>query len=529
MESEEEAEILGFPIEEPKNMTHIVQRPCSVDDSFEQVDIIPSKLPPAGLALDTDVLLTSRTDPLTRTQFQEMLDPDGRLVCEHQLRKAVFLGGVCPEIRREVWAFLFGLYPCSSTTREREAILLDYIVRYHEMKSRWKTLLVVNSPPNSTPLEQCLTARYLLPEESSPSPTATTTQPVPSHLPSDSTRSQPLHDADVDQAFPAENTNTKNDGRIDLKGLGHPKLAQQYSTPDMSQKLDFMRLQAQVQVNRQKMDVQNLRTNIRVIDKDVPRTDRDVLFFSGRNNPHLRELRDILVTFAAYNGELGYAQGMNDILSRFLYVMGSEVETYWCFRTYMEKIGSDFMEEGMTYKIDLVRMLLEEMDPALLKHLETTDLGNLFFCHRWLLLGFKREFSFEDSLRCFEILSSHHLELSSLEAEKAVLREERKEFASTGGDTRTSGLATQKEYTFEVFMCATVLTECRDDFFACTDCGQVFCFLNNLTFDLDSLLTKSERLFFVYCKKTVGESFQLVDSNNSNANNKQGFLSYFFR
>ena len=26
-------------------------------------------------------------------------------------------GGVCPEIRREVWSFLFGLYPCSSTTR----------------------------------------------------------------------------------------------------------------------------------------------------------------------------------------------------------------------------------------------------------------------------------------------------------------------------------------------------------------------------------------------------------------------------
>ena len=61
------------------------------------------------------------------------------------------------------------------------------------------------------------------------------------------------------------------------------------------------------------------------------------------------------------------------------------------------------------------------------------------FCHevahfnyRWLLLGFKREFEFMDSLRVFEILSSHHLELSSLEAETARRRQQMKEFADIG-------------------------------------------------------------------------------------------------
>ena len=51
---------------------------------------------------------------------------------------------------------------------------------------------------------------------------------------------------------------------------------------------------------------------------------------------------------------------------------------------------------------------------------------------RWLLLCFKREFSAEDSLRCFEILSSHHLELSSLEAQKAWDQGCRKDFAQLG-------------------------------------------------------------------------------------------------
>ena len=59
---------------------------------------------------------------------------------------------------------------------------------------------------------------------------------------------------------------------------------------------------------------------------------------------------------------------------------------------------------------------------------------NLYFpfLFRWLLLGFKREFEFMDSLRVFEILSSHHLELSSLEAETARRRQQMKEFADIG-------------------------------------------------------------------------------------------------
>jgi len=48
------------------------------------------------------------------------------------------------------------------------------------------------------------------------------------------------------------------------------------------------------------------------------------------------------------------------------------------------------------------------------------------------LLGFKREFSFCDSLRVFEILSSHHLELSSIEAETAKRKQVMKEFAEIG-------------------------------------------------------------------------------------------------
>ena len=55
--------------------------------------------------------------------------------------------------------------------------------------------------------------------------------------------------------------------------------------------------------------------------------------------------------------------------------------------------------------------------------------------YRWLLLDFKREFIFMDSLRILEVLTSNHFELSSdraaIEQEKAVVEE----FAAEGMNT----------------------------------------------------------------------------------------------
>ncbi|XP_025082337.1 TBC1 domain family member 15-like isoform X3 [Pomacea canaliculata] len=490
---------------------YLLTRPCSDDESYEKVDVMPTVLQPPNVDVEGYVSVSNRTSPLSPEQFHKLFDSDGRLVDENQLRKSVFLGGVQPKIRKEVWKFLFGLYPCNSTAREREATLLDNIVKYHELKARWKILLVLSSQPGQTPLQQGIVARYQLPEEN----------PV---LNPDVGLSEPV----MEQAMDALNSKAAvlQSGSIDLTSLGHADLAYEYSAPEMQQRIEFVQLQARVFVNKKRIDINKLRSSIRVIDKDVPRTDRDVDFFKGHANPHLTQLRDILITFAAYN-QLEYAQGMNDVLSRFLYVLGSEAETYWCFQKYMEKVENDFMEEGMVHKIDLVRMLLKETDLPLLKHLEGHDMGNLFFCHRWLLLGFKREFSFLDSLRCFEILSSHHLELGSLVAERVLMMEEMNEFANTGGDARSTNMVTQKEYTFEVFMCVAILMECREELVKCTDNGMVFGFINNLKLDLDDVLTKAEKLFFTYCKKTVSESFQLIDSQNASSRHLSSHMSFF--
>ncbi|XP_052084014.1 uncharacterized protein LOC127721320 [Mytilus californianus] len=438
-----------------------------------------------------------REKPLCKEEFEMMFDEDGRIVDEHALRKAVFMGGVDPSIRKKVWHFLFGFFPCSSTSREREDILIDYIMKYHEQKSRWKTMLMLNAKPGASLLEQGLVARYQI---------DTTNRAVRSP---DGEFNDPISEFETLQFNLMAGKMKTADPDFKAMSKSFPDL--NINSPELKQKIDFMRIQSQVLVNRHNVNVKNLWSHLRVIDKDVPRTDRDQDFFKGPLNPNLTVLREVLATFAAFHPKIGYAQGMNDILARFLVVFDSEVETYWCFSHYMSKIQEDFTEEGMVRKIELVVELLEEMDLELLQHLRQHDMGDLMFCHRWLLLGFKREMPFPDSLRCFEILSSHHLELSSLEAETARRKQTMKEFQNLGGITRTARLDTECEYTFELFMCLALLEECRDDLLQSTDTAAVFTVINNVKIDLDDILCKSADLFYKYCKKSVDDSFLMVE------------------
>jgi hypothetical protein len=53
-------------------------------------------------------------------------------------------------------------------------------------------------------------------------------------------------------------------------------------------------------------------------------------------------LHDILVTYSFYNFDLGYCQGMSDLLSPILYVIEDESEAFWCFAALMERMAPNF-------------------------------------------------------------------------------------------------------------------------------------------------------------------------------------------
>ena len=83
----------------------------------------------------------------------------------------------------------------------------------------------------------------------------------------------------------------------------------------------FMAMQAQVAAGRHVIDEKSCDASIKTIKKDVPRTDRKGGYFCDEEPHRLKWLHDILVTYAVMHPKVGYAQGMNDVLSMILAVM----------------------------------------------------------------------------------------------------------------------------------------------------------------------------------------------------------------
>ncbi|XP_066147309.1 TBC1 domain family member 15 [Euwallacea fornicatus] len=143
-----------------------------------------------------------------------------------------------------------------------------------------------------------------------------------------------------------------------------------------------------------------------LIEKDVNRTDRNLDFYAGDNNFNLQTLNDILMTYVMYNFDLGYVQGMSDLLSPILMLLETECESFWCFVGFMNKLISNFDidQAGMKEQLGNLFTLLSFVDPGLASYLESHDCANMFFCFRWLLVWFKRELSNDEVLRFWEVL-----------------------------------------------------------------------------------------------------------------------------
>nr|XP_043891171.1 TBC1 domain family member 15 isoform X1 [Solea senegalensis] len=195
-----------------------------------------------------------------------------------------------------------------------------------------------------------------------------------------------------------------------------------------------MKLQWKSVSEEQEKRNSRLRDYRSLIEKDVNRTDRTNRFYEGIDNPGLVLLHDILMTYCMYDFDLGYVQGMSDLLSPILYVMENEVDAFWCFVSFMDQVHQNFEEQMQGMKTQLIHLssLLRLLDVSFWNYLESQDSGFLYFCFRWLLIRFKRELSFQDVLRLWEVMwtalpcQNFHLLIccSILDSEKRKIMEE---------------------------------------------------------------------------------------------------------
>ncbi|KAK7996252.1 GTPase-activating protein GYP7 [Apiospora marii] len=157
------------------------------------------------------------------------------------------------------------------------------------------------------------------------------------------------------------------------------------------------------------------------IEKDVHRTDRTVPIFAGEDIPHpdpdspfaevgtnvhLEQMKDMLLTYNEYNRDLGYVQGMSDLLAPIYAVMQDDAIAFWGFQKFMDRMERNFLRDqsGMRNQLMTLDHLVQFMDPKLYLHLQKADSTNFFFFFRMLLVWYKREFKWMDVLHLWEVL-----------------------------------------------------------------------------------------------------------------------------
>merc|ERR1719322_165315 len=191
------------------------------------------------------------------------------------------------------------------------------------------------------------------------------------------------------------------------------------------------------------------------------------------------------------------------MLLNFLVVFEHESDAYWCFSNYMTSVKSDFDEVGMLEKVQLVQTVLHKVEPNLSCHLQNCNVKDLVFCHRCLLLRFKRDFQYENGLRFFEIVQAE-MRCRKSEIKKWLKSSPMyKNLLEEVGIEKLLADLTKENLTFDVFLCVVLIMMSQHHFLSCTETHEVFKVANNCFsilsfFDFHFFLEKTIEVFHRY-------------------------------
>uniref|UniRef100_A0A6Q2ZKH2 Small G protein signaling modulator 2 n=1 Tax=Esox lucius TaxID=8010 RepID=A0A6Q2ZKH2_ESOLU len=177
--------------------------------------------------------------------------------------------------------------------------------------------------------------------------------------------------------------------------------------------------------------------NLHRIDKDVQRCDRNYYYFTTEN---LEKLRNIMCSYVWEHLEVGYVQGMCDLLAPLMVILDDECLAYSCFTQLMKRMSQNFPNGGaMDTHFANMRSLIQILDSELFELMhQNGDYTHFYFCYRWFLLDFKRELLYEDVFSVWEVIwvapriSSKHfvlfLALALVEVYREIIRDNNMDF-----------------------------------------------------------------------------------------------------
>uniref|UniRef100_A0A8C7X773 Small G protein signaling modulator 1a n=1 Tax=Oryzias sinensis TaxID=183150 RepID=A0A8C7X773_9TELE len=143
--------------------------------------------------------------------------------------------------------------------------------------------------------------------------------------------------------------------------------------------------------------------NLHRIEKDVQRCDRNYWYFTPAN---LEKLRNIMCSYIWKHLDIGYVQGMCDLLAPLLVILDDEAMAFSCFTELMKRMNQNFPHGGaMDTHFANMRSLIQILDSELFELMhQNGDYTHFYFCYRWFLLDFKRELVYDDVFAVWETI-----------------------------------------------------------------------------------------------------------------------------
>ncbi|OVA04764.1 Rab-GTPase-TBC domain [Macleaya cordata] len=391
-----------------------------------------------------------RKHALSSRQWKNLFTPDGKIRDRVKFLKKVRSGGVDPSIRADVWPFLLGVYDLNTTQEERDSIKTQNRKKYENLRRQCRRLVKRNS--ESFKLKE--TNRCCSNEEVMDSPGS---EDVVSARESLSSEGQSLEDEDSDRALhnlTPYGPNSLVDIDDDQSGITNADASTESSDSDSSaeeaESQVFLAIEgteendpnstpkqdsspSTTECGSNTYTAEDFATWQRIIRVDAVRANADWVVFSpnqaavsegrARRSAEAVKLKDydhlepcrifhaarlvaILEAYALYDTEIGYCQGMSDLLSPIIAVIEEDHEAFWCFVGFMRKARHNFRldEVGIRRQLNIVSKIIKSKDSHLYRHLEKLQAEDCFFVYRMVVVLFRRELTFEQTVCIWEVM-----------------------------------------------------------------------------------------------------------------------------
>lgn len=392
---------------------------------------------------------------LSRQQWDGQFSANGKLRDGgKKVLKKVRSGGIEPGIRAEVWPFLLGVYDLNSSEEERNTIRTKKRKEYEKLRRQCQHILNgyrgsglksinevsneecsgqgsgaegsespcfehVNVEKASRPLEE------LKPEHSeAEQPEITMCDDVIESMEEDTGESIDAYPCIAEsESSDSESSDEDDSGRISVCGEEScdpdPKFArstsfkadifrssrtsEDFATWQRIIRLDAIRANAEwISFSRNQAEVPKekaLQSAASVGLKDYDHLEPHMIYHAAR-------LVGLLEAYAIYDPEIGYCQGMSDLLSPIIAVMEEDDAAFWCFVGFMRKARHNFRldEVGIKRQLKIVSQIIKRKDSHLYRHLQKLQAEDCFFVYRMVVVLFRRELTFEQTVCLWEVM-----------------------------------------------------------------------------------------------------------------------------